>query len=168
MVSRTLYDLTVEYDRVFEAAIEHGDEGELTPDFVRLIAELEGAIESKLENCCRVLKNMQGLQDMLEAEYKRMWDRAKSIEGNATRLKDYVQSCMELAGIDKTNAGPFRLSIVKNSQPSVEILDMALIPHTYDKPAERQVSLSQIRDAVKAGREVPGVSVVRGTHLRVG
>lgn len=165
---RTLYELTAEYDRVFEAALAVGDDGELTPDFVHELHSLEDAIDGKLANCCRVLKNLQALQESLDAEAKRLRDRSKTIEANLVSLKGYVIANMETLGVLKTTAGPFRLSICKNSVDTVEVLDLDAVPHEFDKVFDREVSLTAVRDATKAGRAVPGVSVFRGSHLRVG
>lgn len=168
MTTRTLYELTAEYDAIFEAALAEADEdGGLPPDMVDLLNEFQDEILAKLEGCCRVLRSLESHADAIKAEVDRLRGRATRAANQATRLKDYMREQMEAIGLDKTDAGPFRLSICTNSQPTVTVIDLDAVPTTYDKPAARQVSLTAIRDDAAAGIDVPGVAIERGRHLRV-
>jgi hypothetical protein len=44
---------------------------------------------------------------------------------------------------------------------------MAAVPAKFDKVQDRMVDTVAIRNAFKAGEEIPGVLVTRGQHVRI-
>lgn len=168
-MSISLYKLTGEYQRLMDLACDEDEDVSVgfAQPFIETLQNLDGQIDDKLENCCRVIKSMLALQASLDSEAKQLKERSQRLEKALDELKGYVKYNLEMIGATKRTAGVFRLTICQNSQPSVTVLDLEEVPHKFDKPVERQVSLTAIRDAVKAGEDVPGVDVVRGTHLRI-
>ena len=75
--------------------------------------------------------------------------------------------CMVAADIKKAESDLFSVSRCKNSAPSVNILNLDVVPHDFDKVQEREVSKTAIAKAVKEGREVPGVEIIHGEHVRI-
>jgi hypothetical protein len=169
MSSITLYKLAGEYQRLMDLATD--DEADhsmgLPQEFVETLESLEGEITTKLEGCCRAVKSMVSLKNAIDEEAAALRLRASRLDKAVEELKGYMQYNLEQMEIKKVTAGIFKLTICQNSQPSVIVLDLDAVPSKFDKPQERQVSLTQIRDAVKAGEQVPGVDVVHGSHLRI-
>lgn len=165
----TLYKLTGEYQRLMDLACDEDEDASVgfSQPFIETLEQLDGAIDTKLEGCCRVLKNMLGLQALLDDEAKQLKERSHRLTKAVEELKGYIQWNLEQIGAKKRAAGPFTLTICLNSQPSVTVMDLDAVPSKFDKPQERQVSLTAIRDAMKAGEQVPGVDLVLGSHLRV-
>ena len=165
----TLYELTWQYEQLMELACGDVDDtaSGLTDPMVQVLEEIEDDIDTKLVGCCKALKSMVCVSKAIEAERKALKDREERIERHVEQLKEYIRHNMERMEWTKRNAGPFRLSIVNNSQPSVHILDLEAVPSKFDKIAEREVSLTQIKIAIDKGEQVPGVELVRGKHLRV-
>jgi hypothetical protein len=166
-MTTTLYNLTDEWQRIYDLACDESEDGEISPDFIRAISVTEGEIDDKLDAIGRLVKSMQSLQSAIDEEAKRLAKRSKSLACRVDYLKDYVQSEMERLGWAKRQAGIFKFAITKNSQPSVVVLDLQAVPHEFDKPPKRELILSAIRQAIETGRDVPGVELVQGTHLRV-
>lgn len=165
----TLYELTGQYERLMELAFGEVDDTPvgLTEPMLEVLEEIEDDIDAKLTGCCKALKSMVAAKNAIDAERKELKERADRLERYADELKAYMQHNLERLDCKKRTAGPFTLSICTNSQPTVTVLDLDSVPVEFDKPVERQVSLTSIRQAIEAGRAVPGVEMVRGTHLRV-
>lgn len=168
-MSVSLYKLTGAYQRLMELATDDEDEEGLgfSQPFIETLEALDDELDAKFEGCARALKSMASLKESIEAEAAGLKKRAARLDLGIEELKGYIKYCMEQAGFTKRQAGPFKMSIVNNSQPSVTVMDLDEVPTKFDKPVERAVSLTAIRDAWKAGEIVPGVDVVRGNHLRV-
>lgn len=87
---------------------------------------------------------------------------------HAARLKKYAAKCLEFAG-GPVEAEGFQFRLQKNGgAPKVEILDRDQIPTEYQVPQPWQPDTKAIaHDAEKLGKEIPGVKVERGVHLRI-
>lgn len=170
-MSVALYKLTGAYLRLMELATDDEDEDGVpvgfSQPFMETLEELEGDIDDKLEGCCKALKSMGALKDAIDSERQLLSRRAQRLDAAIDELKSYVKYNMEQMGFKKRQAGIFKLSICNNSQPSVNVMDIDQVPHSFDKMREREVNLIAIREAHKMGVDVPGVEVVRGTHVRV-
>ena len=75
---------------------------------------------------------------------------------------------MEKAGMDKIDTGIMFLAIQRNP-PSVDVVDEGSIPAAYKDviPEQYVISKKRILEALKAGEEVKGAKLHRGTHLRL-
>lgn len=165
-----LYELTAQWRALADAAIDAADsaEGEIPFDLIAAMSVIDGQVDDKLAGCCRVLKEIEAARDAFKKESLRLSARATSCDNHSESLKKYMKDQMELCGWDKRKVDDlFTVAIQKNSMPSVELLDLDAIPHSWDKPQERQVDVTGIRDALKAGISVPGAELKFGTHLRV-
>jgi hypothetical protein len=165
---RHLYEISSEYAELLEAIYDATEEGngEIAPENVERLSKLEGELSQKVDACCRVLRDMEATQAVCKAEADRLQARQRAVSKHCDWLKGYMKECMEKAHVDKLDAGPFRVAI-RSSPESVEILNLDEVPHDYDMPQERKVALSTIKQALKAGTPVPGVQLVKGTHLRI-
>jgi len=165
----TLYRLADEYNRLMELIADDEQDFSvgISPEFINAMESLEGQIAEKAENICKLIRSMAVMSKSLDEESKQLALRAKRFERGVDELKDYLKFNLEQIGTKKITAGIFRVSICNNSQPSVQVLDLSQVPAKFDKPQERQVSLTEIRKAVESGEVVPGVDVVRGTHVRI-
>lgn len=166
----TLYELTDQLNEAFELASLAADEnqGEVPRDFVQVLKEIEGEIDQKLIGCGKVFRSLEGLADALKAEADRLASRKRVIESNIDRLKSYIQESLRAIGETKKQAGQFKFSIVRNSAPTLKVLDRDAIPVRYFKPVPvAEVDVMAIKSAAKDGKDVPGVELSYGDHLRV-
>ena len=161
-----LYELVGKWQFIAEMAFEQADDGELPPDLLAELYRIDEEIDVKLENCCKLSRHIAALAEDHAVEAGRQLARAKAGDAANERLKDYVRQQLLARGWQKRHCGLFDVGIQK-SPPRVVINDLELVPHEFDKPVERQVSKSDIKDAIDAGRVVPGVSIEVGTHLRI-
>lgn len=74
---------------------------------------------------------------------------------------------MERIGDKKRQVDELFCVAIQASPPSVAVTSLDLVPVCYDKPIERQVSLSTIKADLQAGKWIPGVELLHGTHVRI-
>ena len=72
---------------------------------------------------------------------------------------------MERMQVRKVNAGIFDINIQKNPQ-SIKILDEATIPDKY-KIASYRLDKKTLKDDIKDGLEIDGVSLVQTEGIRI-
>jgi len=156
----TLYELSSNFMEV-QSLIEEGNEGlQDTLDSIDL------AIEDKLENIAKLIRNLDGDAAALKNEEKRLADKRKSIENNINNLKQYSQSALEATGKRKLNAGIFTYSIQKNP-PSLSILDEKKIPQKYYEEVEPKLNKTAIKEKLKNGDDVPGAELHQAEGVRI-
>jgi hypothetical protein len=123
-------------------------------------------IPEKVESYCHVIARMQADAELLHAEEKRLADRRRVRENTVTRLKSTLQDALAAADCRKLAAGKWTVGI-QASPPSVEITDESQIPKSYYIPVEPRLDKAGIRDALKAGVEVPGAVLAQHDHIRI-
>jgi len=159
-----LYELTGAYARLAELDEEVIDPetGEVTRPFEAALAELEDAIEHKVDGCAKVLKQLEADEEMLKAEEARLYARRKSAEARHKRLKDYVRENLKIAGKDKVKTLMFTVYLSAAKQ-KVDVFDESLIPDDLRAEAKKPPpDKKAIEQAIKGGRDVQGARLVMG------
>lgn len=158
----SLYDLTQDFLQV-QSLIEEGGEG-----LQDTLDSIDSAIEDKLENIGKVIRNLEGEAEMLKNEETRLADKRKSIELNKQRLKSYVEDQLTITGKDKVKTGIFTFAMQNNAQ-SVKIMDEKLIPKRYFIPVEPKLDKKALKESLKemGVDSMPGVELVQGRSLRI-
>ena len=130
---------------------------------------MSGELEVKAQNVVMFAKDLQATTEAIKAAEEQMAKRRKAIENRARHLLDYVQGCMETAGVQKIECPLFRIAVQRKA-PSVDVFELGLLPAEYmrqpdappaapDKPA--------IAEALKEGKDVPGARLLHGTRLAI-
>jgi len=137
----------------------------------------------KRGNCIRAIAHLEAQIAGARSEENRIAAWRGSLESGLARFKDYLVRCIELSGQKKVEADNGSLAIQANPE-SVEITDAALIPDefvtvTVKMPAKvyRELGLeldgldatfnpskSAIKEAIKAGRDIPGADLRWGKN----
>jgi|SRR5690625_3057404 len=155
-----LYELTSDFMQIQEM-IEEGHEGlEDTLESINL------AIEEKLENIGKVIKNIEGEVAAFKAEEKRLAERRKTLENEIKNLKLYAEQQLKATGERKVKAGTFTFAIQKNPA-SVRVEDENMIPKNYFVEVSPKLDKTTIKDLLKNGEKIPGVELVQGESLRI-
>ncbi|WP_339179291.1 siphovirus Gp157 family protein [Oceanobacillus sp. FSL W7-1293] len=158
----SLYDLTQDFMQVQSLIDEGGENLQDTLDSINL------AIEDKLENIGKVIRNLDGEMEMLKNEETRLADKRKALEANKKRLKLYVEDQLAITGKDKVKAGLFTFAM-QNNAPSVKVTDEKLIPKRFFIKQEPVLDKKSLSEELKEKDEksMPGVELVQGKHLRI-
>lgn len=138
---------------------------DLDPELIAdTIEGIDGEFSDKVEQLLAVIKNEQALADALKAESKKLSDRAKSSESKIESIKQYIVTSMLTAEKTKMNAGVHSITVRKPSM-SLQIDNADLVPVEFvEFETVQKVDKNQIKEQLKLGREIPGVSLVAGKH----
>ena len=157
-----LYELTENFLAV-QTSIEEGN-----TDLIDTLEAIEGAIEVKAQGIVAVVRNITSQIEAIKAEEKRLADMRKVRENHLKRLKEYCLDAMQQTGKQqiKTDLGVMRIQasparLVVNSPEDVPAEYQTIIPEHCEVDNER------VKEALKAGKEVPGAELVQGVHLRI-
>lgn len=155
-----LYELNESFQQV-QAMIEDGQEG-----LQDTLESIELAIEDKLENIGKVIKNLESDVKSFKEEEKRLADRRRSLENNIKHLKQYAENSMIVTGDKKIKAGLFTFAIHKNP-PSVQVYNETIVPKDYFVTPKPVVDKTKIKEAIKNGETVAGVELKQSESLRI-
>jgi len=158
----SLYDLTKDFLEV-QALIEDGGEG-----LQDTLESIDLAIEDKLENIGKVIRNLEGEAEMLKNEETRLADKRKSIELNKQRLKSYVEDQLTITGKDKVKTGLFTFAM-QNNPKSVKVLDEKLLPRRLFIEQKPKLDKKALKEELeRIGKDsMPGVELVQSRSLRI-
>jgi hypothetical protein len=130
---------------------------------------LAGAVEVKATNVAMFVRNLESAADQIKQAETAMMQRRKAIENRAERVKAYLKAQMERTGITKVDSAYLSIAI-KNNPPAVCIDAESQIPAQFMRtpPPPAQVpDKKAIAEAIKAGQEVAGAHLERGTRLDI-
>lgn len=157
----SLYELTNQ----FQLAVAHLDEMELEQDLYQdTLDSIQAPLEQKVENIVKYVRSLEALAEAKKAEAKRLSESAAGDLKKIEWFKNYMADNLQKAGINKMQAGVFALSFRKGSEV-VELSDnldgyIDLIPEKFKK-YKVDINKTEVKKALKAGAEIPGVSLVR-------
>lgn len=134
-------------------------------DISSALANVEGALEDKLESIAKVIKNLDAMADAYEDEERRLRTKKQAAKNRVDGLKKYVKDNLEAMGKDKVEAGIFKWSL-QYSPPKLVITDESLIPDEYFV-IERKPIKSEIKKAIESEQVIDGAEIVREKHLRL-
>jgi hypothetical protein len=163
-----LYELSTQYAQ-FVDMLESAQMGESEAIDAEVIKDtldaIEEALEIKAENIALVLSELKATQQALEAEAKRLNERATMIGKQHDSLKQYLFSALELANKEKFKTLRYSFTIKKNA-PSVQVIDESLIPSEYIRiKIETAPDKKAIAEILKANGEVAGCTLVQSRTL---
>lgn len=153
-----LYDLAIEYAEIGDA-IDDAD-GELTPEIEARLDALSVSLEAKVDSCCALIREWSLTAEAIREEERRLKARRDALDNRAARLREYVTSCLDMAGRRKVTSSRFTAS-VRESRGAVSVTDIERLPAAF-KFQRVDVDKRALRAALDAGEEVPGAVVEPG------
>lgn len=130
---------------------------------------MSGELEVKAQNVVMFARNLESTAAAIKEAEAQMAARRKAIENRAAGLRSYVLTSMQVAGVQKIECPFFKLAI-QNNPPAVDVFEPGLIPAEFMKqkpPPPPEVDKTAIKEAIKAGREVPGAKLTQGQRLAI-
>lgn len=165
-MSISLYNLAHEHRALVERLMSEQDDEQAIAD--TLEAE-SWPLEQKAQSVGYAVKNLEALAAAIKQAEAEMVERRKRIESRARNLREYAKTCMEIAGVSKIDCPHFAIALRKNPA-SVDVFEPGLIPAEYMRqlaPPPPMADKAAIKEALKAGKDVPGAKLVAGTRLEV-
>ena len=132
------------------------------------LQEVFGDIQVKAGNICQFIRVMQSNAEAFKAEETRLSSHRKTMENKITSIKEYLKGNMQRLGIEKLDAGVFKIAL-QNSPPSMVVEDGADIPADCKIfiPAHEEVDKGKLKDKLKAGEVIEGAYLVQDQHIRI-
>lgn len=166
------YDVVNDYIERMEY-LEQGinaETGEMSDDGTQLAIwtdELTKDLKDKSANVIAVVRNQELTIEALDTEIERLKAMKDSIEKKLDKFKCYIKSTMVVNGIEKIETPIGNIKFTKST--AVEIYDEKLIDKKFIKiETKEKISKTDIKNALKAGKEVQGARLVENKNLKIG
>ena len=138
--------------------------GELLFDDSQL-GSLEETKANKFQAIAKMIKEKEAFAKSIKEQEKSMADRRKNVENEVLRLKEWALFNMDES--DKFEDAQIKVSYSKGSESveveNIEKLDPKFITEKYIHTADKKA----LKDALKAGEFIEGVTLKRTPSLRI-
>lgn len=161
--SNNLYHIEAQYLELLRQVEEA--EGEITPEIDQALQFTERQMQEAAINIGYVIKSIEDKQNIIAAEAKRLTGLMLKLIKAEELLKNRLKESMQRFGIEKVSSPTLTVSFRKSN--AVEIENEALIPAAYFDSKPPTVSKTRIKEAIKAGTDVPGATLVEHKNLQI-
>lgn len=141
--------------------------GEVDAEILSMLELNESNFNEKAVSYSNVIKVFENDESIIDAEIKRLQEMKKRKTKAKEAFEGKLVEAMNQFGVNKIETPTRKLSFKKSE--AVEILDESLIPTEYKDfvPAQFVVSKTVIKNAIKAGNEVPGAQLITKNNLQI-
>lgn len=140
-------------------------EGEITPEIEEQLAINETQLQGKSVAYLQVITTKEGINDAIDIEIKRLQAIKKRNNNLVLKLKDRLLEAVKLFG--EFEVGFNKFTTRKSS--SVQVDDVNSLPSEYKTVKVTEAADKKaIKDAIKAGKEIDGCSIVENLNLKIG
>jgi hypothetical protein len=163
-----LYELSNEYIELYGKLMD-GDFDEQTVTDTIESTGIVDRIQQKAEAIEQVARSLEMFDGAIDAEIERLKNLKGRRQKNAARLRGYLLHEMKRTGITSIECARFRITVVDNPV-SVDIFDQDQIPAQYMRQPDPQPAVPDkvwIRQALKAGTDVPGARLKESQRLKI-
>lgn len=140
-------------------------EGEITPEIDQALAISQTELQEAAINIGFVIKNLDYNEDVVAREIERLTDLKHKITKGKELLKNRLSQSMQLFGIERIDSPTLQLSFRKSV--AVEISDEMEIPAAYFNQPLPKPDKTKIKEAIKAGEQVPGAELIERKNLQI-
>lgn len=164
-----LFDLAPAYEKalaIIEQMEQDGCSADEVAEAMRMVDQIEGDLNTKCLNIASWVRNLESEAKAIKEAQDAMDKRRKAAVAQAERLRNYLFHGMKLAGVSKIPFPHFVISL-RECPESVQIAPGALIPNKYLKFSDPEPNKVSIKEALKAGTEIPGCSLARSMKLEI-
>ena len=165
-----LYEYAAEFAELFDS-LDDMDGEDMEQAWFDTLESIEAEFDDKAENVIAFIKELNAQAAALKEQEKAFAERRRAKEHHAERLKKYLLGCMNTVGRKKIDR-PMGCATVRNNAESPRFADeekfiMWAIANaddllTYPKP---KISKTAVKDYIRAGNEIPGVTLERSQSV---
>lgn len=166
----TLYELTAEYQKLLDIALESDEIDDETFEYIQ---KLDGAIEKKIENIACVIKELENNTGVVNNEIDRLSERAARYYKNLKALKSYVVNTMEQVGKKKIETPTMTLGVRKSESTEIdnEFIEEAKEKNLYKLmrivPERVEADKTAIKEYIKQGNKLEHAKIVEKKNLSI-
>ena len=151
-------------ERMFESA--DPETGEIDPEIVKELTEMQEAREKKLDNIGAYMKDLAWEITAIKEEIKNLQARAKAKEKKYEWFKSYVASDLIRNDQTKFESARVKFSFIKST--AVCIPDESKVPKKYiEKTIIEKIDVAVIKKLLKEGQKVRGAELIERQNLQV-
>lgn len=156
----SLYELTDKAVMLQDMLIE----GDIDPDtYADTLESLD--IDTKVENVCKVIRNLEARAKMFKEEKDRMARQQKTAENGVLLLKSSLLRYLTATNTNKLESGIFKLSV--GTSKAVNILDPSKVPEEYVVQQPVKFDKKAIMDDLKQGVVVDGAEITENKFVTI-
>ena len=122
--------------------------------------ELELERDAKIENVACWIKELNAEAEAIKNEKQALAERQKVAENKMESLKKYLAFALNGNAFKSTRA-----SVTFRKSQKVEIADIYKVDENYLRYKEPEADKTAIKEAIKAGQEVAGATLVKSTSV---
>lgn len=156
----SLYELTGQFKEL-SVLIDGADE-----DMAIAVRDTMGAIEAEFNDkalaVSRVILNMDGDIEAVDAEIRRLEERKRIMSNRKGQIIDYLRENMEAAEITKISCPLFTITLAKGRESVVIDDEKSLDDDLVSTKVTTTPDKKAIAERIKAGQEVKGAHLERG------
>lgn len=157
----TLYELTATRELLLSKVEELDEQA-----FYDTLDSIDEAIELKVENTAKMIREIEGKSLVIADEIKRLQAKKQTLDNRTKGMKEYIQQSMEATGIQKVEGTLLNVTIQKNPV-SVRVIDEETIPLSFFVEQKPKLDKQALKDELKNGLELPGAELVQTESLRI-
>ncbi len=165
MKTMQLYEIDAAIRDVLDGMVDP-ETGEVSDDALALLEDLSLQRQDKIEGIALYYKNLTADAAAIKAEEEALRKRRQSAESHAARLKHYLSDFMpgEKLETAKVKIGWHKSTAVMVANEADFIRAAPKDYLTYKDPT---VNKTAIKEALAAGKEVPGAELITNMNLQV-
>ena len=130
------------------------------------LAEISELIGNKLGNYAKYIQNLETLKKGVEAKVREFTRRKNAIQRTMDWLKGTLNLYLETHNMRSIEADDFKIAKQKGA-PSVQIeIPLDALPEDFQRITIEADKIA-LRDALKRGETIDGVTLVRNEFLRI-
>lgn len=156
----TLYEMTAQATALYEMLQAEEIDEQTFNDTLEAMGTAE-----KVENYCKVIKQLQSDVAMFKGELDRLTARKKTAENAIDRMKAALLMFLQQSGQDKVKAGSFAVSTATTQ--AVNITDEMAIPCIYLVAQPPKIDKIGIKNALKSGEKISGAELINNMGVRI-
>lgn len=140
--------------------------GGIVPTEPTRLEQLQIQFNEKALGVAFYIQNLESDIESINNEVERLMTRASRYTRSISRLRQYLQYNMELAGIQKIDSPTLTLAI-QNNPPKVVVEDETKVPQSYKReiPAHFEIDKNAIKEAHKNNIGVEGTHIEQTKRL---
>lgn len=164
----SLYSLTDECRNLYDALMASADEetGEVDISLVNALAERQEAWEDKAVAVACVYRSLDEDAARVGREIERLTAMKKRIERERDRVKEGLSAAFTALGVEKVKGMYADISFRASEQTIIDNADA--VPEEYMTVKTTYTpNKTAIREAIKAGKEVPGAHLEQKKNIQI-
>jgi hypothetical protein len=129
----------------------------------KLLDGSAAAIQDKAISIASLVREFEARASAAQVEADRILAHVRASKSHASWLREYLLKNLEALGVDRIQTAT-TLLVVRQSPPSVEVLDEGQIPQAFRRVVH-SIDRALLRSALIDGEAIAGARLTRGTHL---